>query len=64
MNVDIQDFKRAMSQFASGVTIVTTRYNQMPLGITASSFSSLSLEPPLVMVSLNKKLFTNSKRKQ
>ena len=60
MTFDIQDFKRAMSQFASGVTIVTTRYNQMPLGITASSFSSLSLEPPLVMVSLNKKLFTHN----
>ncbi len=59
MTFAMSDFKRAMSQFASGVTVVTTRYNQMPLGVTVSSFSSLSLEPPLVMVSLNKKLFTH-----
>lgn len=59
MASDISSFKRAMSQFASGVTVVTTRYNQTPLGVTVSSFSSLSLEPPLVMVSLNKKLFTH-----
>ncbi len=59
MTFDPADFKRAMSQFASGVTVVTTLYGQTPLGVTASSFTSLSLEPPLVLVSLNKKLFTH-----
>ncbi len=53
------DFKRAMSQFASGVTVVTTRHGETPIGVTASSFTSLSLEPPLVLVSLNKQLFTH-----
>jgi hydroxymethylglutaryl-CoA lyase len=54
------NFKRAMSQFASGVTVVTTKHGETPIGITASSFSSLSLDPPLVMVNLNKKLFTHN----
>lgn len=53
-------FKRAMAQFASGVTVVTTQANGRPVGMTASSFSSLSLEPPLVLVSINKRLFTHS----
>lgn len=59
MAFDASDFKRAMSQFASGVTVVTTRYGETPIGVTASSFTSLSLEPPLVLVSLSKKLFTH-----
>ena len=60
MGFEAQDFKRAMAQFASGVTVVTTRYGETPIGITASSFTSLSLEPPLVLVSLSKKLFTHN----
>jgi len=60
MTFDPQDFKRAMSQFASGVTVVTTLHGKTPIGITASSFTSLSLDPPLVLVSLNKKLFTHN----
>lgn len=54
------DFKRAMGQFASGVTVVTTKHGETPIGITASSFTSLSLNPPLVLVSLDKKLFTHN----
>jgi len=59
MTVHPDDFKRAMAQFASGVTVVTTRYGGVPLGVTASSFTSLSLDPPLVLVSLAKRLFTH-----
>ncbi|MEJ5225163.1 MAG: hydroxymethylglutaryl-CoA lyase [Anaerolineales bacterium] len=54
------NFKRAMAQFASGVTVVTTCHGETPIGITASSFTSLSLDPPLVLVSLNKRLFTHN----
>jgi flavin reductase ActVB len=44
-------FRDAMSRFASGVTIVTTRApDGRPYGFTASSFASLSLHPPLVLV--------------
>lgn len=46
-------FRDAMSRFTSGVTIITTRATDgRPYGITASSFASLSLNPPLVLVCL------------
>lgn len=44
------DFKAALSSWAAGVTVVTTRQHNLVYGITASSFTSLSLEPPLVLV--------------
>lgn len=45
-----------MSRFASGVTVVTTIDGSgKPAGFTASAFASLSLEPPLVLVCLDKK---------
>ena len=60
MSINSDKFKQAMSQFATGVTVVTTVYQGKPIGITASSFSSLSVEPPLVIVSLSKRLFTHN----
>ena len=49
-------FRNAMAQFASGVTIVTTRDEEgTPRGFTASAFSSLSLDPPLILVCLDRK---------
>ncbi len=59
MTINSDDFKKALSKFATGVTVVTTLYGGKPIGMTASSFSSLSLDPALVLVSLNKKLFTH-----
>jgi flavin reductase (DIM6/NTAB) family NADH-FMN oxidoreductase RutF len=51
MAIDASDFRHALSQFASGVTVVTTRNAAgRPLGLTASAFSSVSLDPPLVLV--------------
>lgn len=48
-------FKGALSQFATGVTVITTRLdNGKFLGITASSFNTVSLRPPLVLWSLSK----------
>ena len=49
------DFRNAMARFASGVTVVTTRNSDGAfVGFTASAFSSLSLEPPLLLVCLQK----------
>jgi flavin reductase ActVB len=49
------DFRNAMARFASGVTIVTTRNGDGAfVGFTASAFSSLSLDPPLLLVCLQK----------
>ncbi len=53
--LDPVDFRNAMARFASGVTIVTTRAGDNLVGFTASAFSSLSLDPPLVLVCLEKK---------
>ncbi|MGE3075662.1 MAG: flavin reductase family protein [Dehalococcoidia bacterium] len=51
-NVSPEDFKGAMGSWASGVTVVTTRLGDEVYGITVSSFSSLSMEPRLILVSL------------
>ena len=42
-------FRHALGSFPTGVTIVTCQSELGPLGITANSFSSVSLEPPLVL---------------
>jgi flavin reductase (DIM6/NTAB) family NADH-FMN oxidoreductase RutF/2-polyprenyl-6-methoxyphenol hydroxylase-like FAD-dependent oxidoreductase len=48
--LDLRDLRDALGQFATGVTIITTQTaDGLPVGITANSFSSLSLEPPLVL---------------
>jgi flavin reductase (DIM6/NTAB) family NADH-FMN oxidoreductase RutF len=48
-------FRTAMSQFASGVTVVTTRDANAKLhGITVSAFCSVSLEPPMVLICIEK----------
>jgi flavin reductase (DIM6/NTAB) family NADH-FMN oxidoreductase RutF len=49
--IDPQDFRRAMATFPSGVTVVTVLDERGDVaGFTASAFSSLSLEPALVLV--------------
>jgi flavin reductase (DIM6/NTAB) family NADH-FMN oxidoreductase RutF len=51
---DPRDFRNALGLFATGVTIVTTRTDGgEPIGLTANSFSSVSLAPPLVLWSLS-----------
>ena len=50
------DFRRFMSQFATGVTIVTAwDADRRPTGLTASSFTSVSLHPPLILVCVSQK---------
>ena len=50
---DTRHFRHALSQFATGVTVITTRLEDGTfLGLTASSFNSVSLEPPLILWSL------------
>jgi flavin reductase (DIM6/NTAB) family NADH-FMN oxidoreductase RutF len=57
--VDSQSFRATLAQWASGVTIVTTIHDGERVGITASSFSSLSLEPPRILICVAKRLFTH-----
>ena len=50
------DFRRVLSQFATGVTILTTTDGDgRPTGLTASAFCSVSLDPPLVLVCVDHK---------
>lgn len=50
---DVAGYRRALGSFATGVTIITTRdADGTPLGLTANSFNSVSLNPPLVLWSL------------
>ena len=59
--------RKAFSKFSTGITIVTAMDNdENPIGMTVNSFSSVSLDPPLVLWSIGKKqpsyeLFLNSK---
>lgn len=50
--VSPDDFKAALGSWAAGVTVVTTRLDDLVYGITVSSFSSLSMDPLLVLVCL------------
>ena len=46
----VNDFKDALASWATGVSVVATRAGDLVYGLTVSSFTSLSLEPPLVLV--------------
>lgn len=45
-------YRRSLGQFATGVTVITARAGEMRVGMTANSFSSVSLDPPLVLWSI------------
>lgn len=45
-----KDFRTAVGAFATGVTVVTTSGEEHGYGMTANAFSSVSLDPPLVLV--------------
>lgn len=52
-SVEPTRFRHALSQFATGVTVVTARHDDGSLiGVTINSFNSVSLDPPLVLWSL------------
>ena len=56
---DTAHFREALSQFATGVTVITTRVDDGGfVGLTASSFNSVSLSPPLVLWSLSNEAST------
>lgn len=54
--VDAKAFRQALAQFASGVTVVATLDAEgQPRGLTVSSFCSVSLDPPLVLVCVDER---------
>lgn len=56
VKIDPLQFRRALGNFATGVTIVTAQNQQgEKVGVTANSFNSVSLDPPLILWSIDKK---------
>ncbi len=53
MSISYETFRHVLGQWASGVTVVTSKGGNGPEGLTVSSFSSVSLDPPLVLVCLH-----------
>jgi 3-hydroxy-9,10-secoandrosta-1,3,5(10)-triene-9,17-dione monooxygenase reductase component len=55
MPIDSQELRQVMGHFATGVTVITTKdVFGTPYGLTANAFMSLSLDPPLVLISVDK----------
>lgn len=55
MTISDADFKSVLGRFPTGVTVVTTCDGERPAGVTVNAFASVSLNPPLVMVSVDKR---------
>ncbi|HEX7003611.1 MAG TPA: flavin reductase family protein [Trueperaceae bacterium] len=52
--VDAPSFRNTLGRFASGITVVTAELDGLPFGLTVSAFMSVSLEPPLIAVSIDR----------
>ena len=61
MSFDLRTFRETLGLFVTGVTIITTRDERGdPVGITANSFNSVSLDPPLILWSVGLKALSLS----
>ncbi|MGH3576821.1 MAG: 3-hydroxy-9,10-secoandrosta-1,3,5(10)-triene-9,17-dione monooxygenase reductase subunit [Mycobacterium sp.] len=47
--IDPHAFRNALGQFCTGITIITTMHDDLPVGFACQSFAALSLDPPLVL---------------
>ena len=55
MAIDGRELRNAMGLFATGVSIITTKdASGKPFGLTANAFSSLSLDPPMLLICVDK----------
>ena len=55
MAIDGRELRNAMGLFATGITIITTKdATGKPFGLTANAFSSLSLDPPMLLICVDK----------
>lgn len=56
--VETQNFKDVLAHWATGVTVVTTRHAATPVGMTVSSFTSVSLHPAQILICVNQQAQT------
>ncbi len=47
--IDPRTFRSVLGQFCTGITVITTMHNDLPVGFACQSFAALSLDPPLVL---------------
>ena len=59
-----QDFRNAVGTFPTGVTIITTKHGDIVHGMTANAFMSVSLNPKLLVISIDEKASMLNKIKQ
>ena len=59
MTLDPEQLRRAMRAWTTGVTVVTATHDGKQYGMTVNSFTSISLEPPLISVALKKLTHTH-----
>ncbi|MBS4219748.1 flavin reductase family protein [Bacillus sp. FJAT-49711] len=62
--MDDRLFRTAMGRFATGVTVITTKVNEVVHGMTANAFVSVSLDPKLILVSIREKAHMNQLLKE
>src|SRR5690625_4601674 len=62
--MDERLFRRAMSKFATGITVVSMYENEYPIGMTVNAFMSISLDPMLIAVSIDEKASMYEQLKQ
>ncbi|MBZ5696511.1 MAG: flavin reductase family protein [Acidobacteriia bacterium] len=60
MTLDAEQFRAAMRAWTSGVTVVTAAFEGEQHGMTVSSFTSISLDPPMIVISLHTESHTHA----
>ncbi len=55
MPFDPNLFRQVLGRFTTGVTVITTAHHGVKHGMTANAFSSVSLNPPLILISVDKR---------
>ena len=54
------EFRRTLGMFATGVTVITTQVDEQIHGMTANAFMSVSLQPPLILISVDRRARMNN----
>jgi flavin reductase (DIM6/NTAB) family NADH-FMN oxidoreductase RutF len=54
------EFRRTLGMFATGVTVITTMRGELVHGMTANAFMSVSLQPPLILISIDRRAKMNA----
>lgn len=57
---ETEAFRTAMRRVVSGVTVITTRHDSQPWGMTVSAFTPVCMEPPMLLVCVNNRTITAS----